>query len=64
MWKEENIVDKSKVCPLCQLLTTAYGLSIGENDEDVKLSKFTSLFSGLPKKSGSREYNYIDKDQC
>lgn len=64
MWKEENMLDKAKVSPLCQLLTTAYGLSIGESDEDVKLSMFTSLFNGLPKKSESQSYNYIDKDQC
>lgn len=64
MWKEENMVDKTKVSPLCQLLTTAYGLSIGESDEDVKLSMFTSLFNGLPKKTESQRYNYIDKDQC
>ncbi|MCQ2246556.1 MAG: hypothetical protein MJZ69_07205 [Bacteroidaceae bacterium] len=64
MWKEENIVDKAKVSPLCQLLTTAYGLSIGEKDEDVKLSMFTSLFNHLSKESESQGANYIDKDQC
>lgn len=54
MWKEENIKDKSKVESLCQLLTTAYGLSIGESDEDVKLCEFSNLFSEFPRKEGAR----------
>lgn len=63
MWKEENMKDIEKVAPLCQLLTTAYGLSIGENDEDVKLCMFTSLFKNLSK-SDEESSTMIDKDYC
>ena len=63
LWLEENIKDMAKVAPLCKLLTTAYGLSISESDEDVKLEPFTTLFNNFPKYS---EYGraYVDKDQC
>ena len=63
MWKEEHIINKTKVVPMCQILTTAYGLSIGESDEDVKLSDYVTLFDGLPRKM-ERSDNYVDKDMC
>ncbi len=63
IWKEENVKDKNHVSKLSLLLTTAYGLSIGENDEDVKLKSYSTLFTHLPKKH-EREIKEISKDQC
>lgn len=62
IWNEENILDKSSVSVLSQLLTTAYGLAVCDNDEDVKLKSYTSLFSHLPKKH-ENERPEISKDQ-
>lgn len=62
IWNEENIKDKAVVSKFPMLLTTAYGLSVSTDDEDVKLKSYTSLFAHLPKK----EENAIDevsKDQ-
>ena len=63
IWNEENIKDKAIVSKLSVLLTTAYGLSVSDNDEDVKLKSYTSLFANLPKKH-EREREEISKDQC
>ena len=63
IWKEENIKDKAVVSKLSVLLTTAYGLSVSDNDEDVKLKSYASLFAHLPKKH-EREIQEISKDQC
>lgn len=62
LWKEENILDKDNVEKYCQLLTTAYGLSLSESDEDVKVAPFTSLFDTLPRRV-KVERNMVDKDQ-
>lgn len=62
LWKEENIIDKTNVEKYCQLLTTAYGLSLSESDEDVKVAPFTSLFDTLPRRV-KVERNMVDKDQ-
>ncbi len=63
IWSEENIKDKDVVSKLCQLLTTAYGLSVCEDDEAVKLKSYSTLFSHLPKKY-ENERPEISKDQC
>ena len=63
IWNEENVKNKSVVSPLSVLLTTAYGLSVSKNDEDVVLKKYSTLFAHLAeeKKIEDRE---ISKDQC
>lgn len=63
IWNEENIKDKASVSKLSQLLTTAYGLSVCEDDEVVKLKSYSSLFSHLPRKHDN-ERPEISKDQC
>ena len=63
IWNEENIKDKGAVSKLSVLLTTAYGLSVSKNDEDVKLKSYSSLFAHLPKKH-ERTIEEISKDQC
>ena len=63
IWNEENIKDKAVVSKLSVLLTTAYGLSVSDNDEEVKLKSYVSLFAHLPKKH-EREIQEISKDQC
>ena len=63
IWREENIEDKHIVSKLCELLTTAYGLSLCKDDSDVKLMPLSSIFSGLPKKT-HKYFNEIDKDVC
>lgn len=63
LWNLENVKNKSTVDRLCQLLMTAYGLTLGDDDAIVKLSKFTSLFQGLP--NNEREARrMVDKDCC
>ena len=68
MWKETNLKERSKVVPLCQLLTTAYGLSIGESDiDEVKVSKFTTLFNHIGadiNEEDTEEIEFTDKDKC
>ena len=64
IWKEENMKDKYTVSKLCLLLTTAYGLSVSNDDHDVKLKKFTSLFSHLKCDGDSSRIQEIDKDVC
>lgn len=63
MWNEEHISDKAKVSTMCSILTTAYGLSLSENDNNVKLSRFTTLFDNLPRKE-DKKYSIVDKDMC
>ena len=65
MWKEANMLEKSKVKPLCQILTTAYGLSLSESDNEVTVSKFSLLFKGLGASPNEKEeIEFIDKDKC
>ena len=64
IWKEENMQDKSAVSKLCLLLTTAYGLSVSDDDKNVKLKKFTSLFEGLSSDDDRTFIHEIDKDVC
>lgn len=63
IWNEENVKDKSDVSKLSVLLTTAYGLSVSDDDSEVKLKSYSILFSHLPKK---RDYDIkeISKDVC
>ena len=63
IWREENVKDKSVVSKLSLLLTTAYGLSVSKDDEEVKLKSYSSLFAHLPKKHEST-IQEISKDQC
>ena len=67
MWKETNIVNKRGVTRLCQLLTTAYGLSIGRNDKkEVTLGDFSTLLPELTETYTDNPYNaqHVDKDCC
>lgn len=65
IWKEENIKDKDEVSRLSVLLTTAYGLSMGKNDQEVKLEPFSSLFGGGNfQKREKVQIQAIDKDMC
>ena len=63
IWREENVKDKSVVSKLSLLLTTAYGLSVSKDDEEVEVKSYTSLFAHLPKKQ-ERTIQEISKDQC
>lgn len=63
IWNEENVKDKSDVSQLSVLLATAYGLSVCDNDEDVKLKSYSSLFAHLPKKDDNT-IEAVSKDQC
>ena len=63
IWREENVKDKPTVSKLSLLLTTAYGLSVCKDDEEVKLKSYSSLFAHLPKKHEST-IQEISKDQC
>jgi len=66
MWKEEDMRDKKEVGELCQLLTTAYGLSLCESDEEVNLRPFSSLFGEINGGDNDQERHRgpIDKDVC
>ena len=62
LWAEEIVKDKSKVSKLFNLLTTAYGLSVSENDSDVVLCDFDSLLASYY--NSGKEHKEIDKDVC
>lgn len=63
IWNEENVKDKSDVSQLSVLLTTAYGLSVSDDDSEVKLKSYSTLFSHLPKKI-DEDIKEISKDVC
>jgi hypothetical protein len=63
IWNEEKVEDKAIVSQLSLLLTTAYGLSVGDKDEDVKLKSYNSLYEYFPGKH-EKEIQEISKDQC
>ena len=63
IWNEENVKDKSVVSPLSVLLTTAYGLSVSKDDEEVVLKKYSILFAHLADER-TIEDREISKDQC
>ena len=62
MWKEENIIDRKAVENICFLLTIAYGLSLAENESDVKLCSLESIFEGFSGTKNSFSDKFIDKD--
>lgn len=61
LWKEENIINKKEAIKVCRLLSTSYGLCLSENDSDVKVEPFTSLFESFQKRSESGR-EIVDKD--
>lgn len=63
LWAEEIVKDKKKVEKFFNLLTTAYGLSVSEDDNDVVLCDFDKLLTPTEKEKryGKDE---IDKDVC
>lgn len=63
LWSEEIVKDKTKVGKLFNLLTTAYGLSVSEDDSEVVLRDFDNLLSSY-KKVESNERSEIDKNVC
>ena len=63
LWSEEIVKDKSKVGKLFNLLTTAYGLSVSEDDSEVELCDFDKLLSSI-EKVDRNERTEIDKDVC
>lgn len=63
LWAEEIIKDKKKVGKFFNLLTTAYGLSVSEDDSQVYLCDFDKLLAS--NNNGTKKENYeIDKDVC
>lgn len=63
IWNDENIVDREKVGKLCHILTTSFGLSMGNDDNNVKLTPFTNLFKGIVG-DVREERQMVDKDMC
>lgn len=66
IWNEENVKDKRTVSQLSELLTTAYGLSVSDEDNKVILKSYSTLFSHLADQSKNRDYDIkdISKDVC
>jgi rRNA maturation protein Rpf1 len=64
LWTEEIIRDRSKVIKLANLLTTAFGLSVAESDNEVTLCDFDTLFAKTGSENGDDERQEIDKDVC
>ena len=58
--------DKRTVSQLSELLTTAYGLSVSDEDNKVILKSYSTLFSHLADQSKNRDYDIkdISKDVC
>ena len=63
LWTEEIMHDKNKVMKLASILTTSFGLSVSEDDQNVVLCDFNSLFKEHSKER-SNEKEEIDKDVC
>ncbi len=63
MWAEEMVKEKKKVSKIFNLLTTAYGLSVSQDDQDVVLCDLNSIFAPYYKEKKD-EKNEIDKDVC
>jgi hypothetical protein len=63
LWSEEIVKIKTEVGKLFNLLTTAYGLSVSEDDNDVVLCDIDTLLA--PSVNNERnERQEIDKDLC
>lgn len=63
MWREVNMKNLNRVAHLSRMLTTAYGLSLGESDDEVKLCPLDTLFDGFAEYN-KEEIIAIDKDMC
>lgn len=63
LWAEEIIKDKKKVEKYYNLLTTAYGLSVSEDDSEVVLCDFDKLLASNYNERKNESYE-IDKDVC
>jgi hypothetical protein len=61
IWQEENMREKESVSELCKVLTTAYGLSMCEDDEHIVLGDFGALLGNVSKKE---ERERITKECC
>lgn len=65
-WRTEVVKDmyKIKALGLCPILSTAYGLSIGMPDDDVRLESFEDIYSNLREYEPSTSYvvkpDYMD----
>lgn len=63
LWAEEIVKDKKKVGKFFNLLTTAYGLSVCEDDREVELCDLDNLLE-QPSKEEKYGKDEIDKDVC
>lgn len=63
LWAEELVKDKKKVSKIFNLLTTAYGLSVSDDDSKIELCDFDSLLAPNYKEDNYERYE-IDKDVC
>lgn len=63
MWEEESVKEKRKVGKFFNLLTTAYGLSVCQDDSKVVLCDFDNIFA-QHSKTENNEKEAIDKDVC
>lgn len=63
LWSEELVKDKRKVEKIFNLLTTAYGLSVAKDDNDVVLCDIDKIFAQYYKEE-DHERKEIDKDVC
>lgn len=63
LWEEESVKEKSKVGKYFNLLTTAYGLSVCHDDNEVVLCDFDSIFARFTNNE-KYEREEIDKDVC
>ena len=63
LWSEEYVKEKNKVGKLFSLLTTAYGLSVATDDNDVVLCDIDKIFAQYYKEE-DYERKEIDKDVC
>ncbi len=63
LWTEEIMHEKDMVMKIANILTTSFGLSVSEDDHNVVLCDFNSLFKEHSKER-SNEKEEIDKDVC
>ena len=63
LWSEEIVKDEKKVGKYFNLLTTAYGLSVSEEDSEVVLCDYENIFSSIGN-NVDYEKKEIDKDVC
>ena len=63
MWEEESVKEKEVVGKFFNLLTTAFGLSVCEDDSKVVLCDIDNIFA-QHSKNDNNEKETIDKDVC